>query len=252
MTDYLDRIVARGCVDGPRVTPRLPSVFEPAPGADPVELPVLARQDPADGGPRPAVVTGRGEQGPADWSTRARATRSVEHDPHSGPGATGDRDTLAPSAAERPVQRHRSIQQRPGTAVETVLEPRSSVLLVRGAPAASPPAPGPSAELGAGHDDSQESTPQAQSPRSAIGSPDLRHQFITPALTMTHAAEPLSPEAIVQPPRTAAVQPTIKITIGRIDVRAVTSTVAVPRSSSERRPQLSLDDYLKRRSGDRP
>jgi len=47
--------------------------------------------------------------------------------------------------------------------------------------------------------------------------------------------------------------PTIKITIGRVDVRAVMPAPPAPRPAPARRdPQLSLDDYLKRRSGEKP
>lgn len=46
-------------------------------------------------------------------------------------------------------------------------------------------------------------------------------------------------------------QPTIQVTIGRIDVRAVTapSPPAVPRARKKPSPSLSLDDYLKQRAG---
>jgi hypothetical protein len=44
--------------------------------------------------------------------------------------------------------------------------------------------------------------------------------------------------------------PTIKITIGRVDVRAVMPAAATPHPApAQRRPALSLDDYLKRREG---
>ncbi len=46
--------------------------------------------------------------------------------------------------------------------------------------------------------------------------------------------------------------PTIRVTIGRIDVRAVPSTSPAPSSAPKpntSRPDLSLDDYLKRRNG---
>jgi len=45
-------------------------------------------------------------------------------------------------------------------------------------------------------------------------------------------------------------QPTIKVTIGRIEVRAVTTPpVQQPRQRKKPQPSLSLDDYLKRRAG---
>jgi hypothetical protein len=45
-------------------------------------------------------------------------------------------------------------------------------------------------------------------------------------------------------------QPTIKVTIGRIEVRAVTTPpVQQPRQRKKPQPSLSLDDYLKQRAG---
>jgi hypothetical protein len=48
-----------------------------------------------------------------------------------------------------------------------------------------------------------------------------------------------------------APQPTIQVTIGRIEVRAVTMPPPpqAPRSRKKSQPSLSLDDYLKQRSG---
>ncbi|GJQ57402.1 MAG: hypothetical protein D8M57_18995 [Candidatus Scalindua sp. AMX11] len=44
--------------------------------------------------------------------------------------------------------------------------------------------------------------------------------------------------------------PTIKVTIGRIDVRAVMQDAPLPpRRTSTQKPKLSLDDYLKQRNG---
>ncbi len=49
---------------------------------------------------------------------------------------------------------------------------------------------------------------------------------------------------------TQAQQPKIKVTIGRIEVRAVTTPPAqAPRQRKKTQPSLSLDDYLKQRTG---
>ena len=65
---------------------------------------------------------------------------------------------------------------------------------------------------------------------------------LRPAITVTRLAPP------VEPPQPAS--PTIHVTIGRIEVRATTTT-----PTSKQRPApavMSLDDYLKRREGERP
>jgi hypothetical protein len=64
----------------------------------------------------------------------------------------------------------------------------------------------------------------------------------------TLAVNPSRPSK-VETGMTKETAPTIKITIGRIDVRAVMPTQPAPRQANERRPALSLDDYLKQRSG---
>ena len=52
-------------------------------------------------------------------------------------------------------------------------------------------------------------------------------------------------------PATDSATPTIKITIGRVDVRAVTPDKESPRAreAERRNPALTLEEYLKRRSG---
>jgi hypothetical protein len=43
----------------------------------------------------------------------------------------------------------------------------------------------------------------------------------------------------------------VNVTIGRVEVRAVSPPAAAARARSENRAPMSLDDYLKRRRGDR-
>jgi hypothetical protein len=45
--------------------------------------------------------------------------------------------------------------------------------------------------------------------------------------------------------------PAIHVTIGRVEVRAVTPPVAAPKPAPKSAPKLSLEDYLKRRNGER-
>jgi hypothetical protein len=58
----------------------------------------------------------------------------------------------------------------------------------------------------------------------------------------------------LESPRSADVEhgesaPTIKITIGRVDVRATVPERPAPRPAAERPAALSLEEYLKERSG---
>jgi hypothetical protein len=45
--------------------------------------------------------------------------------------------------------------------------------------------------------------------------------------------------------------PSIRITIGRVDVRAMMPELPKRRPTPERRPTLSLEDYLSQRSGEK-
>ena len=64
------------------------------------------------------------------------------------------------------------------------------------------------------------------------------------------AARPAGPSPASQPLAGAAAEPAIRVTIGRVEVRAVFPEQTVKRSPPPRfRPRVSLDDYLSRGSG---
>jgi hypothetical protein len=72
----------------------------------------------------------------------------------------------------------------------------------------------------------------------------------TPAMAVVHPQVTLSREAPVSIPSegtpTPEPAPTIKITIGRVDVRAIMSAAPIPRPAPTRpSPALSLEEYLK-------
>lgn len=73
-----------------------------------------------------------------------------------------------------------------------------------------------------------------------------------PALLPRNAARRQA-AAVPQPaPRAAARElPPIEVTIGRIEVRAVTGAPSAPRSTTSSAPKLSLDQYLRDRGGQR-
>ncbi len=75
----------------------------------------------------------------------------------------------------------------------------------------------------------------------SLGPPQLR-PYLAPQLASAQPANAAQPQA-----------PTIRVNIGRIEVRAVTSpaTSASPPARRRSSPQLSLEDYLKQRNGGR-
>jgi hypothetical protein len=103
------------------------------------------------------------------------------------------------------------------------------------------------------------STPAAQEiPQSVqvvtrmVASPDQSSLLpqVMPAIAIPKAAFPPADRSDAQDTSAPPAKPVIRVTIGRIEVRVATSpTPALPRSQPLR-PQISLDDYLKSRSGD--
>jgi hypothetical protein len=97
-------------------------------------------------------------------------------------------------------------------------------------------------ELSAGNGlDRNESSPEKSSPETKTIAPGSKHP-VSPARTA-------SPNAAPQLVSSAA-EPAIRVTIGRVEVRAVFPEQPARRTAPQRaRPTVSLDDYLNRGSG---
>ncbi|GAA0764043.1 hypothetical protein GCM10009107_49700 [Ideonella azotifigens] len=91
--------------------------------------------------------------------------------------------------------------------------------------------------------------PSAASPAHAATPPRLA---LPPALSPRNAARRQAATAPQPAPRAVVPElPPIKVTIGRIEVRAVTGAPSTPRSTTSAAPRLSLDQYLRNRGGQR-
>ncbi len=79
------------------------------------------------------------------------------------------------------------------------------------------------------------------------------HTAVLPVLdAQPRPAAPTAPTAQPTPPSTPTSEPTIRVTVGRVEVRAVTPPTPSASPAAERTgPALSLDDYLKQRDGER-
>lgn len=104
-------------------------------------------------------------------------------------------------------------------------------------------------------------TPRPGEPQDRGSTLSDRAELVAPMITprldeSQHPGSPLSDRAEPIPYAPEAERetaPTIKITIGRVDVRAVMPERPAPRPAPERRnPALSLEEYLKQRSGGKP
>lgn len=137
--------------------------------------------------------------------------------------ATPPRPTQPPAEPVRPQRLPAPRAEAPAPASRAQARPVPAAAPLQPKPTAAPPAPAPVQPRAA--------QPPALSPRHA---------------TRRQAAAP--PPA----PRAAARElPPIEVTIGRIDVRAVTGAPAAPRATNAAAPRLSLDQYLRDRGGDR-
>jgi hypothetical protein len=211
MNDYLINLIARSLDRAPAIQPRVPSVFEPS------EL--GSEQSSVDA----SNPTGR--HSAADVMTSAQR-KSGE------PLAQRRRSVLEPHTAmtdmRRPPNNAPVIQPSRGQVIASGHETNLST--DRGISEASP-------------------RPLSESPRS---SSELIHATqprppVRPPVMPTHE---LSIGTSLQHTNTTPA-PLIRVTIGRIDVRAVLPPAQPPRRTTSTRPKLTLDEYLKQRNGGR-
>jgi hypothetical protein len=268
MTDYLEHLAARALGQADLVRPRLPGLFEPL---DPSEA---AATEPfrAQEIERPS-----GRAAPVD--ARPEPEKSVRRSPKSAsPTAAGQRPPMADpgraSIASSTSSARPSIEpQRDGPPAETAAPPRESPLPAVSATEVEPlptrqaatPRAGSAASSDPGGPPSwpgprppaipREPPTVAASPRGTVGgpprsapqspielpSPPVRPQ---PAQAPPKRSEPVRGERDASSP--AAPAPTIRVTIGRVDVRALLQPA--PRTAAPRRGSaVALDEYLKQR-----
>ena len=277
MSDYLANLAARGLGLAAVVRPRLASLFEPLPVAHHATGP--APLDPEGGDePSPSWAASLPRSSAAPREDRDAPARAAVLDPTSTPTAfrrrneRGDERLPAPAVA------------RPQSAASSTV-PSLPAPVVPGATAVSRPAP-PARASGDRPASTREAAPEgaADAPaperervtlldRDAWRSTSERLSLLErrraegerPASPLPIQAQaPPKPgetaDARMSAPVTSAIRlatdpavvreppPVIRITIGRVDVRAIMPSPPVERpKSAPPRSALSLDDYLKRR-----
>jgi len=227
MSDYLDHLVARSLHRADIVQPRPASRFEPSGAgtlADPAAHAEAAQEEPffteASSAGRPTA--------------QAHFTSSAESQPARSPVAQASApplDAVGRNGTHQPF----------APAVHAVAQLQ---------------VPGPVHINSAEHPQS----PAGDTPLSArriehgepVDAPTERvtSRTATPPPRAVSAVEPpaRSRSALTSPQETA---PVIRISIGRVDVRAVMPAPAAPRSPARPAPSLSLEDYLKPDEGKR-
>lgn len=245
---------------GSATTPLDPAAASPTSGATPrAEAPAArAEQERMDESPGPALS-------PPPWTARADRSRGEDR---------GDSNRIpppAPRAADpRPVPVDRAPEPAAGVGrvAATVSTPAAGSL--RRAP--SEPGTGSLRPAGAVDDardtargdgptpalepgsPSRERSPDPAPPRASRERPDAPLPVLTPRLDPLPPPArprlvPAGPDATSGEPGAEAAAPVIRVTIGRIEVRASQSAAPAPAPRPSGPPRLSLDEYL--RSGPR-
>ncbi|HEV2862132.1 MAG TPA: hypothetical protein VGX48_14070 [Pyrinomonadaceae bacterium] len=238
MSDYLKNLVERTLDPSRVVQPRLASRFEPHG--------TFAAFD---------LETQEGETDPAAPPFEAHAeARHADATPHAESAPpTPVEHFAAPSVFEgRPESPPREPPPAPPIEHAPDAPTTAKTLVEKEAPRPT------AASVEAGKSPAREETSikvfdaKREPPRSPESGPTQRPRVVEPRLS------PLPKVFEAQPPRASADEagrdeaaPTIRVTIGRVDVRAV----AAPAKEARRapapppRPALTLEDYLRRRGG---
>ena len=252
MSDFLGNLVARSLAPAAQISPRLPSAFEPpqSSGFQAGVAPWL-EGDGGDGaqdrvGSMPAALAsvprseGRPQSAAPEPGSRLPADHATGPPPYRGrqipPGAHPRAETVASDAPPEP-----SSLPGPGQPL-----PESRAGEPGAAPGPARPMPVEPATPG------RETLPLEMPPLDAQAPPTHQRAPIV-ARPRTRLAQPAGPvPAEGEQPASRPESPsTIRVTIGRVEVRAVMPPLQEappPRHP----PRLSLDDYLKQRSGGSP
>lgn len=249
MSDFLTRLVERQAGTVARVQPRTPSMFAPTTSRpEPADLPLINSPIPVENTPHtPATLIRSRDQEGEGLTHRAQEegrqtmldSRSARRDAEkprraesaltSSPRNTSTIVRLSASAVPAtppadsltiPDQR---LPQRTGSTGQNMGDPVDSLSVLPETGTAPPPL------VQARH---------ATGRSSLMAPPSLRSGPVSARRTEQNHAAPI--------------EPSVEVTIGRIEVTAVSAAPDTKRKSGPRRPAMSLEDYLTRRQGGRP
>jgi hypothetical protein len=220
MSDYLTRLAARALGTAELARPRR-SIFEPRPGVpEPLALePASARVEAEAQAESPERAAE-----PAPPRRRADAEPRRARDQTPAPEAEGE--------LRRPPAPSRQVPRRPRRRAQ--------------------PVPAPAAEVASTDPMARGPTAPERPPKLEAALPDAAGLGPAARLTPQERVEPPPLLAARPPPRAAlpvkeASSPTVRVTIGRVDVRAVATEPSLkPRRKEKPAPRMSLDEYLGR------
>ena len=189
---------------------------------------------------------------PVQQASQAGKSRPAPPPAHPEPGAVQPVPPPATVSGGTDARAPRSvIEERRRPALEPVI--REAVTGGAGSPAPPPGAAratteGPPPRTGAEQESRgalEPTCPRPEPPPLPVTSTPV---VARPRVTTARHVEPAAPTS-TGPPATPQPEPTIHVTIGRVEVRAITPVPRVPRRQPAKTgPALSLHDYLKQRS----
>jgi len=250
MSDFVTRLVERQTGALAMVQPRTPSMFAPTGSrTEPSDFPVLDSSLPQAGASEAPAASIRQGDHEGELLTRTR-----------------QRERRAPASVSRPTPRatpgSRQAESSParlgGNAPAVVPQPTHETLAPPQVSSVTIHTLAPGRQMGTTHQNIAGHLGSAPPlPTARIESP--------PRLVETRQAMPRS--SVAAPPslaselgtgrktqhiNAASTEPPVEVTIGRIEVTAVSGAPDQKRKPGSRRPAMSLEDYLTRRQGGRP
>ena len=233
MSDYLHNLVARTLGQAPLVQPRLASRFETAQAGGEPDLALLdVEHRPA----HPPVLH------PPDTDSKEPDTpHRLAVPPGAEPTRAATDLDIAPATTSAPPPSNSAIELARGQPAPLVPVAAQEVTLVV-QPVAPPILPSaPALMASEAQDNPREHWPAVERIRPSAG-------WVEPLAAPSAAAPaPTRRQPAVDPPPA----PTIRVTIGRVEVRAVLPPPAPARTPAPATPKLSLDEYLRSRNGGR-
>ncbi|MGI5518747.1 hypothetical protein [Streptomyces sp. CA-106131] len=247
MTDFVSRLLGIASTSTPPIRPLIGSLFEPQQPRQPEEEP-LPMGD-VTGHNAPPWPVGAPE---APRSAASAGPETVTRQPESPIGRGAGHEVVPP--APRPAPARLDVGDEPPTPRKRDTADIGDVAPVRpqGAeivPLAAPRPLGQPTETSAVEPQGDHRPAVATRRDVDAATKPVREHPVRPLHTVVRPAVAIPGAPWPASRRERAAEPSVHITIGRVEVKATQETSTPQRKQPERRPAMSLDDYLRTRSG---
>jgi hypothetical protein len=242
MSDYLGNLIARTVSAGAAVRPRLPSLFEPVPAAGEAKsAPEFEQENFVERPPeRPPVIPFSETFAPIPLPIPT-SRQSVLREPEQTVTEISPAKKILKAGKEsepvaQPALIHEAVQPGIFSGAAPIVTGDDPLNPIRSKSDATK-SPLRGAIMSVSHEATARQGPGPSQPPVALG----------PVIATIRSSPPIAPLPLVP----TKAPPTINVTIGRVEVRAVMPHVTVPKPASRSAPKLSLEEYLKQRNGSR-